>query len=400
MCLIKSLCKLLFVAVVSCCFVITTSHAESFQDWKKKQQTGFVKVKDEFKEYRAEIDAAFKEYKRKTGMVWGNDNKLPSGKRWVSYIDDLNQRSVVDFEKGEITVEVALPSNQRADDGQGKKLLEQALVKAIKLGDDKRPIQQIAQQPVSQPSGEEILLGQVGLPDGSAAKQQDYQSLAKEAAAGATKKTLKGDDGKTRVVYQTKLKLVPDHIRVRAIKFEPLVNKYSAKYQVPSEVVFAVMETESMFNPTARSGAPAFGLMQLVPTSGARDAYQYVYKKDKVVSDTYLYNPDNNVHLGAAYIRRLNRDYLGGITNEESRMLATIAAYNTGAGNVFRTFVGSSYSLSQYRKYNDYREAALQEINRRSSEEVYLYLRSNLPYAETRRYIKKVTERIDKYSHS
>ncbi|MCW8830309.1 MAG: transglycosylase SLT domain-containing protein, partial [Gammaproteobacteria bacterium] len=203
-----------------------------------------------------------------------------------------------------------------------------------------------------------------------------------------------------RVVYQTRLKLVPDHIRVRAIKFEPLVSKYATKYGVPPEVVFAVMETESMFNPTARSGAPAFGLMQLVPTSGARDAYQYVYKRDRVVSDTYLYNPENNVHLGAAYIRRLNRDYLGGIKNDDSRMLATIAAYNTGAGNVFRTFVGSSYSLSQYRKYNDYRQAALREINRRSPEEVYRYLRGNLPYAETRRYIKKVTERIDKYSHS
>ena len=322
---------------------------------------------------------------------------MPGSKRWVSYIDKLNQRSVVDFEQGVVEVEIALPSTQRVDDEQARKQLEQALVKAMKQGDDKRPMQQIAQQPVSQPSGKDVLAGQISLPDGAAASQDDYPSLASAAAAGASKKTLKGDDGKTRVVYQTQLKLVPDHIRVRAVKFQPLVNKYSTEFRVPSEVVFAVMETESMFNPTARSAAPAFGLMQLVPTSGARDAYRYVYKKDKVVSDTYLYNPENNVRLGAAYLRRINSDYLGGIKNEESRMLATIAAYNTGAGNVFRTFVGSSYSLSQYRKYNDYKQAALREINRRSSAEVYQYLRSNLPYAETRRYIKKVTERMSKY---
>ena len=400
MCLIKLLCKHLCMATVSCCFVISASHAESFQDWKNQQQSGFVKVKDEFEEYRAEIEAAFKEYKRKTGAVWGKDNKEPGGKRWVSYIDKLNQRSVVDFEQGVVNVEIALPSEHSVDDEQGKKQLEQALLKAMKQGDDKRPIQQIAQQPVSQPSGKDILAGQIGLPDGSAAKQEDYRSLAHDAAASATKKTLKGDDGKTRVVYQTQLKLVPDHIRVRAVKFESLVTKYSAEYQVPSEVVFAVMETESMFNPTARSGAPAFGLMQLVPTSGARDAYRYVYKKDKVVSDTYLYNPENNVRLGAAYIHRLNSGYLSGIKNEESRMLATIAAYNTGAGNVFRTFVGSSYSRSQYKKYNNYKQAALREINRRSSEEVYQYLHSNLPHAETRSYIKKVTQRMDKYSSS
>ncbi len=392
----KSLSQYLCMLVASF-FVVTASYAAGFQDWKNQQQSDFKQVKDEFELYKAEIDAAFKEYRRKTSAVWGKDNKMPGSKRWVSYIDKLNQRSVVDFEQGVVEVEIALPSTQRVDDEQARKQLEQALVKAMKQGDDKRPMQQIAQQPVSQPSGKDVLAGQISLPDGAAASQDDYPSLASAAAAGASKKTLKGDDGKTRVVYQTQLKLVPDHIRVRAVKFQPLVNKYSTEFRVPSEVVFAVMETESMFNPTARSAAPAFGLMQLVPTSGARDAYRYVYKKDKVVSDTYLYNPENNVRLGAAYLRRINSDYLGGIKNEESRMLATIAAYNTGAGNVFRTFVGSSYSLSQYRKYNDYKQAALREINRRSSAEVYQYLRSNLPYAETRRYIKKVTERMSKY---
>jgi membrane-bound lytic murein transglycosylase C len=392
--LMKSLCLL----AVSSCFLVAVSHAESFDDWKSQQQSGFKQAKDEFEVYRAELDAAFKEYKRKTGAVWGRENATPDGKRWVSYIDNLNQRSVVDFEQGVVNVEVALPGDRPVTDAQGKKQLEQALLKAMKQGDDKRPMQQVAQQPVSQPSGKDILAGQISRPDGAAAGHEDYQSLAKEAAASASKKTLKGDDGKTRVVYQTQLKLVPDHIRVRASQFQSLVNQYSAEYQVPSPVVFAVMETESMFNPTARSGAPAFGLMQLVPTSGARDAYRYVYKVDKVVSDTYLYNPENNVRLGAAYIRRLNSEYLGGIKSDKSRMYATIAAYNTGAGNVFRAFVGSSYSSSRYRNYNDYRNAALQEINKRSPDQVYQHLRGHLPHEETRSYIKNVTERMTKYS--
>ena len=396
MCLSQPFCKYFFLAALSG-GVVVVSHAESFDDWKSQQQSGFKQVKDEFEIYKAELDAAFKEYKRKTGAVWGKENVLPDGKRWVSYIDQLNQRSVVDFETGVVNVEVALPRDQSVNDAQGKKQLEQALLKAMKQGDDRRPMQQVAQQPVSQPAGKDILAGQISLPDGGTAQHENYEAVAHDAAASATRKTLKGDDGKTRVVYQAQLKLVPDHIRVRASQFQSLVNQYSAEYQVPSPVVFAVMETESMFNPTARSGAPAFGLMQLVPTSGARDAYRYVYKVDKVVSDTYLYNPENNVRLGAAYIRRLNSEYLVGIQSDESRMLATIAAYNTGAGNVFRAFVGSSYSSSRYRNYNDYRNAALQEINKRSPEQVYQHLRRHLPHEETRSYIKKVTERMDKY---
>ncbi|MDH5611878.1 MAG: murein transglycosylase domain-containing protein [Gammaproteobacteria bacterium] len=391
--LVKSFCW----TVVSSCFVIMTGHAESFNDWKNQQQSGFQQAKDEFEIYKAELESAFKEYKRKTGAVWGRDNVTLDGKRWVSYIENLNQRSVVDFEQGVINVEVALPSDQIVNDTQGKKQLEQVLLKAMKQGDDQRSMPQVAQQPVSQPSGADVLAGQISRLDGVAAGHEDYQSLAQDAAASASKKTLKGDDGKTRIVYQAQLKLVPDHIRVRASQFQSLINQYSAEYQVPSPVVFAVIETESMFNPTARSNAPAFGLMQLVPTSGARDAYRYVYKVDKVVSDTYLYNPENNVRLGTAYIRRLNSEYLGGIKSDESRMFATIAAYNTGAGNVFRAFLGSSYSSSQYKNYNDYKNAALHEINKRSSDQVYQHLRGHLPHEETRSYIKNVTERMANY---
>ncbi len=156
------------------------------------------------------------------------------------------------------------------------------------------------------------------------------------------------------------------------------------------------METESMFNPTARSPVPAFGLMQLVPTSGAREAYRYLYKQDRIVNDTYLYNPTNNIRLGTAYLNRLYYKYLSGIKNAESRQWAMIAAYNTGPGNVFRTFAGK-YSKSRFGSRSKWKSAALYEINRRSPEEVYAYLRKYLPYRETRNYMKKVRSRIGKY---
>jgi len=394
--LTKSLNKVLCVALIGCGLVFSPVHAGNFDEWKKQQNSGYTQVKDEFAEYKAELNAAFDEYKRKTAAVWGKDNAEPDSKRWITYVDKLNQRSVVDFEEGTVVVEVAVPVEQVVDDEQGKKELEQALVKAIRQGEDKRPIQEVAEHPVSKPTGEDVLTGQLSLPDGTAAKAEDYPALAQNAAANATKKTITGDDGQKRVVYQTQLRLVPNHIRLRASKYQNLVNKYSAEFDISPAVVFAVMETESMFNPTARSGAPAFGLMQLVPTSGARDAYRHVFKTDKVVSDTYLYDPENNVRLGAAYINRLYTGYLSGIESDESRLLATIAAYNTGAGNVFRTFAGK-YNKRKHGSYRKYKTAALYEINRLTPGQFYQRMRLNLPYEETRHYIKKVTDRMTKY---
>jgi membrane-bound lytic murein transglycosylase C len=371
--------------------------ASEFDQYRQQMQHEFKQTKDEFEEYKRQLLEDFETYRRKTDSVWGaKDNVMPDSSNSVSYPGDLSHRGVVDFEHGTVDVDVALPADDKVSDEGARRKLEDTIVKVLKQGADTRPMAEIAKQPVSKPEGPPVLKGQVADENGKEISQDDYARLAARLAQQANKKVIRGDDGKQRVVYETRLHLVPDHIRKRAAQFQPAVERHAVRQKIKPALIFAVIETESFFNPNARSPAPAFGLMQLVPTSGARDAYRYVYNKDRVVSDTYLYNPDNNIELGAAYLNRLYYSYFSGIESPESRKWATIAAYNTGAGNVFRTFAGK-YSRSRFGSYDKYKEAALREINRRTPEQVYQYMRSNLPYTETRDYIAKVRERIDKY---
>ncbi len=233
-----------------------------------------------------------------------------------------------------------------------------------------------------------LLDRQVVMPDGTPVNGDNARAFAETQAASdrVQRKTVTGSDNVPREVVAVSFPLAPDHLRVRAERFRPFVTRYAAQYGVYPPLVYAIIHSESSFNPRARSGVPAYGLMQLVPRSGARDAYLLVYNQDRMLSDTYLYDPERNIELGAAYLHILQDRYFKRVENPMNRMLCAIAGYNTGAGNVCKAFDAGT-SLTR----------AAPVINGMTPEQVYSRLRTNLPYEETRNYIVKVNERLPLY---
>ncbi len=149
-------------------------------------------------------------------------------------------------------------------------------------------------------------------------------------------------------------------------------------FAVGASLVLAIMRTESNFNPFAVSGAPAYGLMQLVPTSGGRAALKRAHGIDATPTDAYLFDPDHSIELGAAYLSILTNEEFRPVVDAQARDYCVIAAYNTGPRNVTRTFAHD-------------RKAALSEINHLQADAIYDRLRTNLPYGETCEYVVKVT---------
>lgn len=307
----------------------------------------------------------------KISSVWGKDNvKTPKQKEYVKYMQNYKSRALIDFDKGIVTVETI-------DRKNSKKSLQNAIVTTLLLPDDPRAADLFGTGKIKL-GKTPYLLGEI--------KDNENKNIRYEWRANKfanfllntkfNQKTIKKDGKNTTISYVT-IPMVKDHADIRVAKFKPLVKKYAKKFNVSENLIYAIIKTESNFNQFAVSNAGALGLMQIVPTSAGKDAYKHVKGNSATPSRSYLFDAKNNIELGSAYIQILNDRYLNGIYNKISKEYCVISAYNTGSGNVLKTFSTNN-------------QKAKNIINKKTPLSVYNTLRNKLPYEETRRYLKKV----------
>ncbi|WP_342562425.1 lytic transglycosylase domain-containing protein [Paenibacillus sp. FSL R7-0345] len=110
--------------------------------------------------------------------------------------------------------------------------------------------------------------------------------------------------------------------------YEELIQTASAKYGVPADLIKAVIDTESSFNPNVVSSAGAKGLMQLM--DGTANGLG--------VSDPF--DPAQNIDGGVRYLSYQLKRYDG-----EEKM--ALAAYNAGPGRVSKLGVSNDEELMQ-----------------------------------------------------
>ena len=67
----------------------------------------------------------------------------------------------------------------------------------------------------------------------------------------------------------------------KAEKYLSQVAMQAEQWKVDQEVLLAIMETESHFNPMAKSHIPAYGLMQIVPSTAGADVNKKIFSINK-----------------------------------------------------------------------------------------------------------------------
>lgn len=146
------------------------------------------------------------------------------------------------------------------------------------------------------------------------------------------------------------------------LKYEDEVQAAAEKYDVDKSLIYAVIKTESNFNPNAVSDAGAMGLMQLTPDTFEWLQTYYTEENDYTVDD--LYNYKVNIDYGVNLLSVLLDMY-----EDEG---TAICAYNAGVGRVDGWLENPEYSDDGI---------TLKEI----------------PIAETDNYLEKVTTNKNAY---
>lgn len=346
---------------------------EEFEGYKKQ-------IDDEFSRYKEIVSREFELFKREIYKEWG-DYLLPDKVRWVEYSQDLKKRTIVDFEKNRIIIQFKPSPNENERSiirEQLKKVVDETVSDAF---NNTKPLVNIEKKTKDElnvsPSPNMSKMKVVGDLLGN---RVNVDQMTEQGEV----RTTTNKNGEKVSTFTIQLKISD---REKALKFKGIVDAYSKKYNLEPSLVYAIIHTESYFNPMATSPAPAYGLMQIMPSNAGKDAARVLFGSPLILLPSFLYNPENNVNVGTTYFNLLKEEYTKEIKDEKSRFYIAIVGYNVGLRNVYRVFSPDGNPKN-----------AFNEINRLSSDEVYAKITKNLPQRGGVDYLLKIMERMKFYS--
>ena len=253
------------------------------------------------------------------------------------------ERFLDNFDRSQLRreVEAVKPRQRPRFSGLKKKYTTWALGASLALGGIGAPLKMIQQgDPGSAGKGEGARTAAAETLDPTLERDlQAARSIASQVAGGVAAVThgvQHATESPLAAVAEApkKLTIVTDQVREEFFKkevpFGSIIYREAKKNNIRPELVAAVVQAESRFKPTARSGAGAVGLMQLVPKTG-----RWMGARD-------LTNPVQNITAGTKYLKYLHDRFDGNETK-------VIAAYNAGEGNVKR--FGGVPPFKETRKY-------------------------------------------------
>ena len=152
------------------------------------------------------------------------------------------------------------------------------------------------------------------------------------------------------------------YTRIYPIEYEETVQQVSNETGIPKELIYAVIRTESGFNPSAQSSIGARGLMQITEETFDWARFRQVGE----AGDTYdeMFDPEKNILYGTNILKLLMEEF--------QTIDTSLCAYHAGWGNVKNWLESPEHSTDGIRV-------------------------DNIPFSDTEQYVKKVQDTMEIY---
>ena len=147
------------------------------------------------------------------------------------------------------------------------------------------------------------------------------------------------------------------------VEYQALVEQYCQEFSVEPALCYAVIRTESSFNPEATSSIGARGLMQLTEETFDWIKLKIAPSEDLTFDD--LYDPETNIRFGTYFVSYCLLRY-------HDDLATAAAAYHSGWGTVDNLLAQAEYS-SDGETLDHY------------------------PYPQMRLYVRKITNSYQRY---
>ena len=147
------------------------------------------------------------------------------------------------------------------------------------------------------------------------------------------------------------------------IDYWPLIKRYSNEHQLDPYVVAALIAQESTFTADVKSAANAYGLMQLLPSTGRQYAKRLGLPR---FSLSLLTTAEANIKMGTAYFADLVKQFGG--------LHFALATYNAGPSRIAR-WIAAKPGLERDEFIDD------------------------IPFPETQNYVKRILGTAEDYRH-
>ncbi len=360
---------LLMAFLTSIC--MAQNDSDDFKKYMEAEQNAF-------KNYHTQQDSAFIQYKDEIEQKW-NEFKESTNKEWVSYSEGFAGRSVVDFEAGKIEVKAIIEKDNPQAEAIVKKNLKEHIKSIFSEKDETKTA---------------ILSNQVEIPHSNEKiTNQNIEQIVDKIVEKSKITEMKGKDNQNRIVIAVSLDMVPNHIKIRAEKFKSIIEEKCRRFDVEPALVLAIIHTESFFNPKAynRHGN-AYGMMQIVPKYAGLTMNNVLYKKKTQPSSTQLFNAETNIEMGTGYIRWLIDYKWKKVKDKTNQQYCIICSYNGGPGTIYKAMTGKMNKIGT-EKWNK----MFDDLNNMDNDKLYKKLRKDVPWKETRNYIKLVKERMEQF---